>query len=239
MIHQTKFIFALAALLSAAVWGASHSIAVEPVKEASAEDDGWEVLFDGTSTDAFRGFKSEEFPKQGWEIEDDGTLHRMNRSRDIMTRKQYSDFDLRLEWKSYKGANSGIIYRVAQKGNHPHHTGAEYQLIDDPRIHKYSTGALYDLIKPSDKAKLNPTGEWNSSRVVVKDNNVQHYLNGELVVEYVWGSDDIKARIAKSKFRNWPDFMQQETGHIALQSHGKHMWFRDIRIKDLSDEGDE
>ena len=86
---------------------------------AQLAEDGWEVLFDGTSTDAFRGFKSEEFPKHGWEIEEDGTLHRMNRSRDIMTRTQYSDFDLRLEWKSYKGANSGIIYRIAQKGNHP------------------------------------------------------------------------------------------------------------------------
>lgn len=221
--------------LALLVWFASSTIADDPKNNKAEGTDGWEVLFDGTSTDAFRGWKTDKMPR-GWVIEEDGSLHAKDRSRDIITRSQYSDFDLRLEWKLSKGANSGLMYRVAEKGGHPHDTGPEYQIIDDHRIHKSSTGSLYGLVKPNDNANINPAGEWNTSRIVVEDNQVQHYLNGELVVEYVWGSDDIKQRLKKSKFRNWPGYMQQETGHIGFQSHGKELWFRNIKIKDLSDD---
>ena len=214
-------LIALAALLLLAGWGVSMASANDASDDA---DQGWEVLFDGTSTDAFRGWKSDSFPKEGWEIEPDGSLHAAHKSRDIITRKQYTDFDLRLEWKLSRGANSGLMYRVKEQGGGPHSTGPEYQIIDDPRVHKSSTASLYDMITPNDKAELKPAGQWNSTRIVVQNDNVQHYLNGELVVEYTWGSDDIKAKIQRSKFRNWKGFMQQETGHIGFQSHGKDLW---------------
>lgn len=208
----------------------------EQAEEQAPEDDGWEIIFDGNNTEALRDFKSDKFPAKGWSIQEDGSLFAQHGSRDIVTRKLYSDFDLRLEWKLSKGANSGVLYRVAQRGNHPHDTGPEYQIIDDPRIHKYSTASLYDMITPNEKAGINPAGEWNSSRIVIQNNNVQHYLNGELVVEYVWGSDGIKERLGKSKFRNWKGYMQEESGHIGFQSHGKDLWLRNIKIKDLSEE---
>lgn len=230
--------FALIALLLLVSWGAAFSTADELKEdtnpEAQLEDEGWEVLFDGSSTDALRTWKRDTFQDKGWVIEKDGSLHAQDGSHDIITRKKYTDFDLRWEWKLSEGANSGIMYRVSEEGTHPHTTGPEYQLIDDPRIHLSSTGSLYGLIKPNDKAKAHPAGEWNTSRIVFKDNNVQHYLNDALVVEFTWGSDDIKDRIQRSKFKKWKGFMEQEAGHIAFQSHGKDLWFRNIKIKDLS-----
>lgn len=232
---NTKHLIAgsLALLLLAGV-AATHTFATEDDPVAAEQDDGWEIIFDGANTDALRDFRSDQFPDKGWAILDDGSLYAQHGSRDIVTRKKYSDFDLRLKWKLSKGANSGIMYRVAQRGNHPHDTGPEYQIIDDPRIHKSSTGSLYGLITPNDKASIHPAGQWNRSRIVVQDNQVQHYLNGELVVEYVWGSDEIKARLERSKFRNWKGYMQEESGFIGFQSHGKDLWLRDIKIKDLS-----
>jgi len=237
-IKQKRFavLFALLALLG---WAGTLSLADEPTDQSAAEEECWDIVFDGSNTDALRDFGSDKFPTKGWTIESDGSLHAQHGSHDIVTRKKYSDFDLRLEWKLSKGANSGVLYRVAQRGSHPHSTGPEYQIIDDPRVHKYSTASLYDMIAPNEKAKINPAGQWNSTRIVIKDNHVHHYLNGELVVEYVWGSDEIKQRLKRSKFRNWKGYMQEETGYIGFQSHGKDLWLRNIRIKDLAEKGDD
>ena len=229
-----KRYFALVALLIFVSLAAAHSFAEDPADKAAQDDEGWDVIFDGSDTDALRDFKSDDFPEKGWTIDAEGALHAQHGSHDIVTRKQYTDFDLQLEWKLSKGANSGVLYRVAQRGSHPHSTGPEYQIIDDPRIHQYSTASLYDIITPNEKATINPAGEWNSTRIVFKDNNVKHYLNGELVVEYTWGSDDIKERLNRSKFKNWKGYMQEEAGFIGFQSHGKDLWLRNIKIKDLS-----
>lgn len=227
--------FAIVILLGFATRPSHADTDDQAITEAN---EGWEIVFDGNNTDALRDFRTDEFPKQGWSIQEDGSLYSEDGARDIVTRKQYRDFDLRLEWKLAKGANSGVLYRVAQQGHYPHDTGPEYQIIDDPRIHKSSTGSLYGLIKPNDKAKINPAGEWNSTRIIVQDNTIQHYLNGELVVEYTWGSDDIKTRLRHSKFREWKGYMQQEAGFIGFQSHGKELWLRNIKVKDLSQEVD-
>lgn len=215
-------------------WGAAPALANEAKDTAQTNgNDEWEILFDGTSTDAFRGWKMDEFPSDGYRIEPDGSLYAMDGSSDFLTRKKYTDFDLRWEWKLSKGANSGVMIHVAEVAHYPHDSGPEYQIIDDDRIHISSTGSLYGLVTPNDKAKINPAGEWNTSRILVHDSKVQHYLNGELVVEYVWGSEYIKEQINKSKFKSWKHFMKQETGHIGFQSHGNDLWFRNIKIKEL------
>jgi len=239
MKHKFTSTITLLALLLVGAWGVSIAIADDPREVTTSEHDGWDIVFDGSNTDALRDFKSDAFPEKGWSIAADGSLHAKHGAHDIVTRKKYTDFDLRLEWKLSKGANSGVLYRVAQRGSHPHSTGPEYQIIDDPRIHQYSTASLYDLIPPNEKAKINPAGQWNSTRIVFKDNNVQHYLNDELVVEYTWASDEIKERLKRSKFKNWKGYMQEETGFIGFQSHGKDLWLRNIRVKDLSNSGDD
>jgi len=234
----------LAVLTLAGAFGLSRSLAdVQAVEETPVSADneaGFTVLFDGTSTDAFREYKKETFPAQGWAIED-GTLHVISKGNggNIVTKSQYSDFDLRWEWKVADGSNSGVMYRVAETESAPFMTGPEYQILDDTKHKdggnaKTSTGALYALIACNEKKHLKPTGEWNSSRILIDGGKVQHFLNGELVVEYVWGSDEINALIADSKFKQWKSFMKKDTGHISLQYHGDDVWFRNIRIKDLS-----
>jgi len=216
----------------------------EAVAKANAKDDasgGWTVLFDGQSTEHFRGYKKDGFPEKGWAVED-GTLRVIANTRgsgDIITKETYSDFDLRWEWKVAEGANSGVMYRVEEGRGATYFTGPEYQILGDDKHRdgnnpKTSAGALYALIACNDKKTLKPVGEWNSSRIVIHNNKVQHWLNGEVVVQYVWASDEIKQLIANSKFKNWKQFMTKKEGHIAFQYHNDDVWYRNIRIKDLS-----
>lgn len=204
------------------------------------DHDGWVVLFDGTSTDHFRGYKKEAFPENGWVIED-GTLHIQPKAKvgDLITKEKYRDFDLRFEWKVSDAANSGVMYRVAEGKGAAYFTGPEYQILEDSKHRdgqnaKTSSGALYALIACNDAKVLKPVGEWNTSRIVIKDNKVEHWLNGAKVVSYEWGSDEINGLIANSKFKKWERFMKEDTGHIAFQNHNDAVWFRDIKIKDLS-----
>lgn len=211
---------------------------------ADNHESDFTVLFDGSSTEHFRKYNGDAFPDQGWAVEN-GTLRTIGKTRgssDIITKKQYSDFDLRFEWKVAPGANSGIMYRVEEVRNQPtYKTGPEYQILEDGKHRdgkntKTSAGALYALIACNENKTLKPVGDWNTSRIVMHNNQVEHYLNGKLVVEYTWASDEIKNLIAGSKFRNWDQFMTKETGHIAFQYHNDDVWYRNIRIKDLSTE---
>lgn len=249
-MHKTKItlltamLFLAVGLVGINIAQADHHKKSETKDEKKAVEDGFVALFDGSSTENFRGYNKDKFPDKGWKLEE-GNLRVIGKTRgssDIITKEQYSDFDLRWEWKVAKGANSGIMYRVEEVKNQPtYKTGPEYQILEDGnhgdgKNAKTSAGALYALIACNEKKALKPVGEWNTSRIVFDDNKVQHYLNGQLVVEYVWGSDEIKALIAKSKFKNWKEFMTKDKGHIAFQYHNDDVWYRNIRIKDLSGE---
>ncbi len=199
----------------------------------------WTTLFDGKNTEHWRGYKREGFPSDCWSVEN-GTLRTLPgkpQSVDLITKEKYGDFELELEWKATPGANSGIIYRASEEFDHSYQSGPEYQLLDDIKNHdgknpKTSAGALYALIAPKDKM-LKPVGEWNKARLIVKNGHVEHWMNGKKVVEYQWGSDEVKNLIAESKFAKWPGFMKEDTGHIALQHHGGDMSFKNVRIRKL------
>ena len=242
MKHKLTSTLAILAVFGCLVGVANackHNAAVDD-KAHMAEKD-FTVLFDGSSTEHFRGYKQDGFPDTGWKVEE-GTIRVIGKTKgagDIITKEQYSDFDLRWEWKVAKGANSGVMYRVEEGSGRTYKTGPEYQILEDANHRdgknpKTSAGALYALIECNEKKALEPIGSWNSSRLVIQDGNVQHYLNGELVVEYVWGSDEIKELIAGSKFKKWGEFMTKDKGHIAFQYHNDDVWYRNIRIKDLS-----
>jgi hypothetical protein len=197
------------------------------------------VLFNGKNTDHWRGYKQDGFPSC-WSVEN-GTLRTIpgkgELKVDLVTKEKYGDFDLELEWKVTPGANSGVIYRVSEDFDRSYQSGPEYQVLDDEKNHdgknpKTSAGALYALIAPTNKV-LKPVGEWNKARIIVKNGHVEHWLNGKKVVEYQWGSDAVNKLIAESKFAQWPNFMKEDTGHIALQHHGGDASFRNIRIKKL------
>jgi hypothetical protein len=206
--------------------------------------EGWALLFDGRSTEGWRGFKTDTLP-EGWIVEE-GNLKAMGKGSDqggdIITEKQYEDFELYLEWAIAQGGNSGIFFHVIE-GDYPtvYATGPEYQLIDDEGFPEnllewQKTGANYAMHDPGPK-KLKPVGEFNSSRIIVKNPNVKHYLNDDLVVEYdIWSADWME-RVRNGKWNEFPVYGLARSGHIGLQDHGSEVMFRNIKIRDLTEPG--
>lgn len=202
---------------------------------------GWHWLFDGVSTSALRGYRKAEFPRRGWVVEDGALRHvQGGGGGDVISRRAYRNFDLRLEWKVGKGANSGILYKVGEGDGPSYHTGLEYQVLDDA-AHKRAqgksigAGGLYGLYTPRNK-QLFATGMWNRTRIVVRGDHVEHWLNGAKILECSVGSEDWKARVAASKFKKWKRFGTVVRGHIALQDHGNDVWYRRVRIRELPPE---
>jgi hypothetical protein len=202
---------------------------------------GWKLVFDGVSTKGWRGLGRKEFPAQGWEVAD-GCLHHKAKGGggDITLNDPYENFELSIEWKAAKSANSGIKYRVAESPGGTSAFGCEYQILDDEHAAegkskggKVSAGSLYELFAPSDKKKVKPTGEFNQTRILVQGDHAEHWLNGEKIVEFEFNSDAWKAAVAQSKFRSSTTFGQTKKGQIALQDHGDEVWYRNVKIREL------
>jgi len=213
-------------------------------------DEGWVLLFDAESTAGWRSYCKETFPS-GWEIVD-GTIHCIGSGRgaagdggDIVAVKQYSNFELKLEWKISEGGNSGMFYLAREKcgdGGQPIWRSApEMQVLDnlkhpDANMGKdgnRQAGSLYDLI-PADPQNAKPVGEWNQVKIMVYKGTVVHEMNGENVLEYHLWTDDWKDMVSNSKFAGWEDFIDiAQTGFIGLQDHGDDVWYRNIKIKEL------
>ena len=203
--------------------------------------DGWKLLFDGQTMTGWRNYKNKE--NDSWEVVD-GMLHckkvndsTENKRADLMTTDQYENYEFAFDWKIAPQGNSGVIYRVTEEFDVPYASGPEYQLIDDvgyPGELKApnKTGSNYDVHEAKNK-NLNPPGEWNSSKIVVNANHVEHWLNGVKVLEYELGSPDWKKRVAGSKWKDFPGYGLAKTGYIDLQDHGSEAWFRNIFIKVL------
>lgn len=215
-------------------------------------DEGWMLLFDGESTDGWRGYQKETFPN-AWMISDDGSLHIQGSGRgelgnteggDIIYDQVFSDFHFKVEWKVAEAANAGIFYRGSEdeQWDYIWKTAPEMQVLDnvnhpDAALGKdgnRKAGSLYDLI-PADPQNAKLFGEWNSAEVIARGNNIQHIQNGEVVVEYTIGSERMAELIADSKWPginpNWGDIAME--GIIGLQDHGDDVWFRNIKIKEL------
>lgn len=197
----------------------------------------WEVLFDGKSTDKWRGFKKEKFPSESWKVEDGVLKTIVGNGTDIVTKEQYDNFELDLEWKVTPGANSGVMFRASEKFDQLWFTGPEMQILDDDKHAdgknpKTSAGALYALIAPKNK-NLKPVGEWNQMKLIINGNHGEHWLNGRKIVEYELNSPELNELIAKSKFSSMPRFAKEQTGHIVLQHHHDEVWFRNVKIRRL------
>jgi hypothetical protein len=208
---------------------------------------GWKLLFDGKSTAGWRGAYKEQFPEKGWEVKDgelcvqpsDGA--ESTNGGDIVTIDEYSNFELIADFKITKGANSGIKYYVTEKENNKGSAiGLEFQILDDKnhpdaklgRDGNRTISSLYDLITAKRK-RVNPLGEWNTARIVSKNNHVEHWLNGMKVLEYERGSKEFRELVALSKYKDWPNFGEAPKGHILLQDHGNKVNFRSIKIREL------
>ncbi len=215
---------------------------------AAEEKEGWKLLWDGKTTTGWRGAKLTAFPANGWVIEN-GMLKVVNANGaestnggDIVTVKKYKNFELTVDFKITDGANSGIKYFVDTELNKGEGSsiGCEFQILDD-KVHpdaklgvagNRTLGSLYDLIAaPSDK--FFRKSDFNTARIVVKDNKVVHYLNDKIVVEYERGTQMWRALVAYSKYAKYPTFGEVEEGNILLQDHGNEVYFKNLKIKEL------
>ncbi|WP_282056578.1 3-keto-disaccharide hydrolase [Maribacter luteus] len=211
--------------------------------------EGWVMLFDGKTSEGWRGYKKDHFP-EGWEIVD-GTLHMIGSGRgeagskdggDIIFDKKFQNFTLSLEWKISEGGNSGIFYLGEEELDYIWKTAPEMQVLDnerhpDAKLGKDGNrmaGSLYDLI-PAKPQNAKPAGEWNTVELTVFKGTVIHNQNGENVVEYHLWTPEWKEMVAGSKFPALnPDWAEVPSkGYIGLQDHGDDVWFRNIKIKEL------
>ena len=229
------FIAGFLAMAAALVAADQNQNALTPEEKAA----GWQLLFNGVSFDGWRGYRLPGLPDSGWEIKD-GLLKTVPkvRGRELITARKFGDFEFSWEWKISPAGNNGIKYFVTE--DRPAAPGHEYQMIDDERNEdgkvgpQRTTASFYDVLPPAADKPTRPAGEWNQSRVLVRGNHVEHWLNGKRVLEYELGSERVKAGLAKSKFRNFPDFGTRIQGHIMLTYHSDECWFRNLKIREIA-----
>lgn len=208
---------------------------------SAEQKDGWKLLFNGKSLDGWRTYKEGGKIGAGWIVED-GLLKKQAKisGGDMMTVQTTSgtaNWELSWEWRIAKNGNNGIKYFIteARKGT----LGHEYQMLDDEGhpdgkvgAHR-QTASFYDVLPPAKDKPTKPIGEWNTSRVVVKGNTVQHWLNAAKVLEYELGSTAVKEAVAKSKFSKIGDFGTKVTGHILITDHNDECWFRNVKLRNF------
>ncbi len=200
--------------------------------------EGWKLLFNGKTTAGWQKFKNPTRQLNGWTVED-GWLHALGKGGgDIVSEGQYDHFELQWDWKLATKGNSGVKYFVTETRNSA--LGHEYQMIDDEKNEdakvakgKHVTASFYDVLPPTVNPPVRTPGEINSSRILVKGDHVEHWLNGVKVLEYECGSDAVKSAVANSKFKTTAGFGICLKGHILLQDHGSEVWFRSIKIRPL------
>ncbi len=186
----------------------------------------------------WRTFKKQSFPSKGWVVED-GWLHCLGKGGgDIISSAEFDNFELQWEWKQALAGNSGVKYFVTESRNAA--LGHEYQLIDDEREPdaklangKRVTASFYDVLKPTASPPIRPPGGINQSRILVKGDHVEHWLNGANVLEYECGSEAVQAAVGASKFKTTAGFGSKIKGHILLQDHHSEVWFRNVKIREL------
>jgi hypothetical protein len=199
----------------------------------SEKAQGWRLLFDGKNpANDWRGYKKDELPS-AWVVRDEA-LFLESKGGDIVTKEQFENFELLIDWKISEAGNSGIMFRVQEISKSPWHTGPEIQVLDNTGHRDPNKAAwMYGLYTTTVDA-TKPVGEWNRLRFVTKNGKCQHWLNDVFYVEYEIGSEDWNEKVAKSKFGAFPDFAKFARGHLCLQDHGNQVWFRNIKIRPLN-----
>ena len=207
---------------------------------------GWMLLFDGTSTEQWRGYGKSTFPESGWAVESGHLVVKKSNGEeggmagDIVTRQEFRDFVFSFDFMLSDSANSGILYLVQEMTDTPiWHNAPEYQVLDDPTYTEmlgadwmptHRTGENYDMHSNDDR-DLKPNGQWNNGVIQKSGNHIQHWLNGKIVVEYDLLSPEWEDLVAKSKFKDFPQYGRAEQGYIGIQDHGHEVRYRNLKIR--------
>ena len=204
---------------------------------AEEKEAGWELLFDGNVIDKWRVYKRDTM--SGWEVKDGEMVALGIESADIISKDQFENFELKVDWKVSKGGNSGIFFNVVEDTAYSavYQTGPEYQIVDDyefpePLKEWQKAAANYGMHAAS-KQVSKGANEYNSSMIRVENGHVTHWLNGEQVVEYDLWTPEWEAKIQESKWKEHPDYGKAKSGHLALQDHGNVIWFKNIKVRRL------
>jgi hypothetical protein len=215
--------------------------------------DGWQLLFDGTTFNNWRGIGIDSIPKGHWEIRD-SCIRKIKsgdvplrpdgqplKGGDLMTDKTFDNFEFSFEWKISEGGNSGVKYNVIEEisieRGSSNALGFEYQVLDDEKNDDnlnptHRSASLYDMMEAKNKT-LKPVGEFNHSKIVFDKNHGEHWLNGVKVVEYNLDTPDFQTLYEKSKYSKIQDFIKHKLAHIVLQDHGSECWYRNLKIKEI------
>lgn len=250
MKYLTLSLIITLSAFSSLFWGSSGDLSATNESETMNSltqqeiNDGWQLLFDGESTEHWREYGMDDFPSEGWVIEDGALVFRAQENGssglDIITKETYSDFELTLDWMISEGGNSGIFYHVLEQDRAIYWSGPEFQILDNVNHPDADQGvngnrksaSLYDLI-PAQPQNTRPFGEWNSVRIVSQGPMIQHWQNGEKVVEFERWNQQWFDMLHNSKFNCYPEFGAIRNGHIGLQDHGDEVKFRNIQIREL------
>jgi Domain of Unknown Function (DUF1080) len=195
-------------------------------------------LFDGKTTAGWHTY-NKTGKVEGWHVMD-GALMTHGKSGDLVSDKEYENFELEFEFNVMPKGNSGLIYKVIERADleHPFISGPEFQIIDDVNYpdsikNEQKTGANYDINAPADLTATKPAGQWNKGRLIVNKEKVEHWLNGVLVANYTYGTKEWQDAVVKSKFKDWEYAKAHAKGKICLQDHGDAVSFKNIKIKEL------
>ena len=258
MRTKLNLLWALALLFTFIQCDNSVKSTSEVEEEASAEmtkdnmlsdaekEAGWMLLFDGENADQWKGYNKEGFPEKGWVVQDgqikvlySGTEEE-GHGGDLITSDKFENFEFSVDFMLSDTANSGIFYRVIEEEGTPiWHNAPEYQLLDDAVYKEMGgvtdaqfTGANYDIHAPSGSFS-NPVGEWNTAKIVINNNKVEHYLNGNMTVSYDIESNEWVELVNKSKFKSYEGYGRNAMGHLGLQDHGHTVSFKNIKVRKL------
>ena len=237
MCRKTPLVFILLCCSTLFLFGQQKDNALTTAEKKA----GWKLLFDGEKMTGWRTYKNK--PSNSWEVSK-GVLHckgnetdKTDKRSDLITINKYDNFELSIEWAISKAGNSGIMYHVTEAYDVAYLSGPEYQLIDDEGFPEkledwQKTGADYAMHTTTSRP-TKPIGEYNLTKIIVKNGHVEHWLNGEKVVEFeAWTGDWIE-RKASGKWKDAPGYGMAKTGFICLQDHGSEAWFKSIKIKKL------
>lgn len=215
---------------------AAFASAAENQLSPADKSAGWTLLFDGQSLQGWRGYAGKAVA--GWEAKD-GTLHVIPgvKGTELITERKFKDFEFSWEWKIAEAGNNGVKYFVTEARTKS--PGHEYQMLDDEKHPDgkigptRQTASFYDVLPPAADKPYRKPGAWNQSRIVVRGNTVEHWLNGRNVLTYVLGSDAVKAGLAKSKFSKEAGFGDKIEGHLMLTYHHDECWYRNLKVREL------